>query len=365
MSTPPLTPPPPVSQATLDAQLIAQYTPVFYLHSKEKYWPISANFMLQNSIMKDFNTKEQIASPTNRDLYDKMKKYDFQSKLDGDLVLYMPPYMFRGQTDLSNIPVYAFLRRQDGKTYIHYIAIFAYNGEYEIADFGTAGAHPGDLEQLMVELNDKNELVRVFYGSHGLLDGRWVAAKDVERTTSGNKIVAYVALNGHGLYPHEGVAFRLYGIANDHLDKGFLWEPKAVQIFTRDNPSFDIDTMGWTVWNGRLGADGLDAPSTAGLTGLPDKNWFRQLISLNESEYKPPSIIQNKVFKAAKTFGTFMQFVFIYILVFIVLFIVDKVVDTSKSFSLLEHSITVLLVLFLYYLYYRVGVYFVNKYAPH
>jgi hypothetical protein len=85
------------------------------------------------------------------------------------------------------------------------------------------------------------------------------------------KIVAYSALSGHGLYHKEGVAFRLGGLANDHLDKGTRWEPKVLQFFQPSEKGFDPKTMGWTSLWGRIGGS-VNKGDNSGIMGIPDKN---------------------------------------------------------------------------------------------
>ncbi len=315
--------------------LVTKFTPIIYLHPDEKYYPVDVDWLLKNSELVDFNDNTRIKSPSQRDLYSIASKYGFGPRKDGDVVLGFDPLVYRGQSPLSDVPIYALVREMNDKVYINYIIVFAYNGTYNIAGIAELGEHPGDIEHITVEATRDGKLLRVFFSAHGTKDGRWVNAEDVE--FENEKIVAYNAVNGHGLYPHEGTAFRFGGAANDILIKGERWEPIAKQIYFRDNPKFNIDTMGWTVYNSRFGGS-LDKPNTEGITGLPDKGWIINIDNPDSTFYNPPHILVGTLDKSYSITSYIIKILALYLGIYIMMKIVHK---GPLTLTIKEHLIAV------------------------
>jgi hypothetical protein len=347
-----------------NAELVKKFTPVLWLHSDEKYFPCSIEWMLANSTLKDFNTNTVISPVTHRDLFNIAQKYDFKRRADGDVVLHYPPDTFRGESPLSRVPCYALVREQGDFLYVTYLFIFIYNGEYNILGLAEAGGHPGDIEHITVEVRKSDGgLSRVFFSAHGTKDGRWVPASQLEYLNG--KIVCYVALNGHGLYPHEGTVLRLAGVGNDQLDKGFLWEPRALEFFSRSNPSFNPDTMGFFVYNSRLGGS-LKAPNTEGITGLPDKSWIQRINNVDPKFYNPPAIYSPKKSHVAYGGKRIARFALAYVLVFMLLNVVTRMYKGkfTSPFGVKENAMTIVAAIVLYALYENIGYKLINKFAP-
>lgn len=301
--------------------LIRKFTPIIYLHPEEKYYPVDINWLLKSSTLKDFNDNTVIKSPTQRDLYNIAQKYNFQARKDGDVVLSFDPLSYRGQSPVSDVPIYALVREKNDKVYITYIILFAYNGTYNIAGLAEVGEHPGDMEHITVEASKDGTLLRAFFSAHGVKDGRWVKAEEIEKENG--KIVGYNAVNGHGLYPYAGTAFRFGGAANDILIKGEKWEPNVSMIYPKEDPRFNIDTMGWSVYNSRFGGS-LDKPNTDGITGLPDKGWIENIDNPDETFYKPPSILVKKVETTYSIFSYIIRIFALYLGIYILMKIVHK-----------------------------------------
>jgi hypothetical protein len=350
-----------------NADLINRYTPVIWLHKDEKYFPCSVDWLLEHSKLIDFNRGFDIAPPvTQLDLYNIAKQYNFQRAADGEVVLSFTPDLYKGQVPLSKVPCYALVRETADAIYISYIFVFAYNGEYSILGLGVAGMHPGDIEHITVEVNKAtNQLSRVFFSAHGTKDGRWVQAEDVEFMD--NKIVAYCALNGHGMYPHNGTVFRLGGVINDYLGQGTLWQPKAQEFFKVDSPSFDPKTMGFFAYNSRIGGP-ADRPNTEGITGIADKGWIQAIDNPDPSFYSPPRIFSPTVAHVSYIAKRIVGFAIVYYLMYKLLNFVAKYVNKSagnkSTFTLKQHIVTILLAVVLYMLYKKVGLKILQKYAP-
>ena len=346
-------------------QLIKKYSPIVYINSEEKYLPCSIDWMLKYSTLVDFNTNTKVKSPSQKDLYDIAKKYDFQRRGDGDVVLSFETDVYKGQTPLSDVPVYAFSRETEDKIYITYMILLAYNGSYDIAGLAELGEHPGDLESMTIECSKDGKLKRVFFGAHGYKDGRWVDVSLVE--LENDHIVCYMAFSGHGLYYKPGQVFRFGGFANDEVNRGIRWTPNVSTIYYRDDPKFNIDTMGWTTFNSRIGG-GQDKPNTDGIMGLPDKPWFVNGTNPDEAYYNPPPIVSS-----VKTYSAFIEFLklgVIYVTILLVRFIMEKYVFNKYLSSgsikeyILQNIIILVILLILYHLFLKSGNYIILNYIP-
>jgi hypothetical protein len=158
-----------------------------------------------------------------------------------------------------------------------------------------------------------------------------------------------MALNGHGLYPKEGIAFRLGGLANDYLAKGEKWEPKPQLIFLPDNPNFDINTMGWVAFNGRLGGE-LRPGNTDGIAPLLDKGWIRGTDILNESELKPPIIFSPTIGNILINIKNIIEFVIVYFITYKILQLNDQYLFSPKDgkYTWKEHLATIIIFILLF-----------------
>ncbi|PNH10189.1 hypothetical protein TSOC_003106 [Tetrabaena socialis] len=86
-----------------------------------------------------------------------------------------------------------------------------------------------DWEHLTVRIDAASlELQGVWYNAHRNIEGEWCPASRVPRTPCG-RIVGFVAINGHGIYPHCGVIPRLFLLANDRTSRsGPVWSPRRL-----------------------------------------------------------------------------------------------------------------------------------------
>jgi hypothetical protein len=342
--------------------LINKFSPVLYFHSNEKYFPCSIDWLLKYSTLIDFNTNTRIYNPTQQDLYDISKKYDFKRVGEGEVVLSFGEEVYRGQQPLTDVPCYVLYRELNNKLYITYIFVYPFNGSYEIAGLVGVGQHPGDIEHMTVECTKDGTLERVFFGAHGTKDGKWVNVNDVE--FEDGHIVSYVAYSGHGLYNKSGEVFRFGGFANDHLEKGIRWQPKSSIIYNKDDPKFNVATMGWTAFNCRFGG-ASDKPNTDGIMGLPDKPWFVNGDNVDASFYAPPRIITEKYVGKYKFITDFLILSIIYTVILSVKYLSQTFIfDKYTTNFFLKHLIVILIILILYYSYSKLGKSLLLKLIP-
>lgn len=342
--------------------IINKYSPVIYFHPDERYFPISADFLLKNSTVKDFTDNQTIIHPTNRELYNISQKHNFKY-LEG-LILSFDEYIYKGEIPITKIPIYAIKRTINNLIYITYIVMFAFNGDYNILNIKKAGSHPGDLEHITLELDQNENLKRVYFSAHGNLDGRTVNASDIEYENG--KIVAYCALNGHGFYPKSGFAFRIGGLANDYLAKGLRWTPTVSEIFSRTSPFFNIDTMGWTIYNGRIGGT-LDKVNTEGVSGLIGKVWYgeegQDIDVFDPSKLSTPILFSEKTGNKLIILKDIIFFISVYLLSYLVLTINEKILKDKKYSYISIQMITITVLLLLYYIYRKIAYYTISKFG--
>ena len=227
------------------------------------------------------------------------------------------------------------------------------------------------MEHLTVELSSSGDLLRVFYGAHGTKDGRWIKASNVpmETVNGAKKIVAYIALNGHGLYPSDGTVFRFGGMANDITEKAIQWIPKPIVILNKEDPNFNIDTMGWSVYNSRIGGNSTQ-PNTEGITGLPDKSWMHPIDNLIDTFYSPPPLFNKTVSTINNTLSKIGGFIIIYIIIIYLmpkltrLFTKDKIKNQCHSLSIVQHIFIIILSILFYILFRKGGNTLINKFVP-
>lgn len=280
--------------------LLDKWAPRLYFHPDEKYFPASMEWIVANGKIMEMNASGNyqvaVERPTNNDMFAYGQKYGFSTFSD-KVYLEIPSSIYSGQfpkemLEQGAVSTYSYIRKglNNDTLRLTYIFTFPYNGEYPILWLQDAGQHDYDLEHITVEINRvTGDLIRVYYGSHGPADGLWAMADQVPRDVDG-KIIGYIALDGHGVYPKVGGAFRLYGLSNDITGKGQVWNPRVQMIFPKDDPRFNINTMGWTVFPGRIGLHGT--------TSLSDKSWYQ---TADPETTKPPrfiSTLQLNLFRA-------------------------------------------------------------------
>lgn len=341
-------------------ELLQKYSPIIYFHSAEKYFPASADFLIKNSTLKNFKDNTVIESPTNRQLYQFAKDMSFNIVGDGSIVLGFTTDIHKGEVPLKNIPIYGVYRKVDNVDYLTYAFLLPYNGEYNILNLENAGHHPGDLETYTVKLKPDGSIDQVFYASHGNLDGLVLDTKDVPMENG--KLVMFSALNGHGLFPYEGTVFRMGGLANDYLEKGFRWEPKVSELFPKSSPLFNPDTMGWSVYNGRLGGQ-LDKPNTDGIMNLIDKPWWgkeaEEVITFDKTKLLMPRVVPPA---KAKKIILLKDLLLIALITLLIVFVHRYV--NKKFIGWKSHVVTILVIIFFYYFYQTVARKVIQKLAP-
>ncbi|KAL3155815.1 hypothetical protein ABBQ32_012827 [Trebouxia sp. C0010 RCD-2024] len=224
-------------------QVIAQYTPVLYLHEEERYLPCSVDWYIKRSQLWLEEPVEH-GAPRRTLLLDS-GQVDAGKLLEvqqhhphHQLRLEIEPLARPGmpQSELDEVPLYVVVKEVLNKeacveaVEINYLTFYAFNGPYTIGVFPLAfeaGAHDGDWEHFTVRLDaNAANMVGCYFHAHRPQDGQWLPADAMPKTESGQPI-AYVAKGAHGLYTSPGVHRRAWCAVNDHCgDKGPVWRCK-------------------------------------------------------------------------------------------------------------------------------------------
>jgi hypothetical protein len=145
-------------------------------------------------------------------------------------------------------------RLTDTTSQIDFWYFFGYNPGYcpGCSPEGFFGAHQADWENITMIVSHpvdnirRHQIEKVFFSSHGVLDGYWKRAEDCEFETFNNRrrLVVYSALNSHGFYHQPGVWFRMGCVANDYTGRGMpiLGVPKYESPWLR----YDFDWGNWS-----------------------------------------------------------------------------------------------------------------------
>ena len=136
----------------------------------------------------------------------------------------------------TTVPVYLVTFTQNGKLYLQYLFLYAYNVPYDVKNLlsiftdqkkalDIANMHEMDLEHMTLEFDPTTKkLLRLYYGSHGGTEGFWLTPNNPDIQWNGHHPIAYVARGGHGIYPKKGTYVRVLGMANDETGEGMHWD---------------------------------------------------------------------------------------------------------------------------------------------
>lgn len=305
-------------------QVIAQYTPVLYLHPDERYLPCSVDWYFERSQLW---REEPVANETSRRTLLLSKGQVNAAQLleiqqhhpHHQLHIEIEPLARHGmqRSELDDVPLYVVVKEVLSKeahveaVEINYLTFYAFNGPYTIGvpPFAfEAGAHDGDWEHFTVRLDaEAAHMVGCYYHAHRPQDGQWLPADSMPKTATGQPI-AYVANGAHGLYTGPGVHRRAWCAVNDHCsDTGPVWQSRhcilmepVMEVPSRGtnlqevfcsaamappvrNPSVYVDLKGvdWLHFKGNFGSSA--APHAQGFWYFTaehpvSRTWFQRVL---------------------------------------------------------------------------------------
>ncbi|KAL8238994.1 hypothetical protein R6Q59_015561 [Mikania micrantha] len=205
--------------------LIQEYSPRFYFHPKETYFPASTRWYFTNGVQL-YHTGDELnpilVEPTGSNLPQ-------GGSNDGTYWLDLPVDETERERvkkgDLQMCEAYIHVKPMLGATFTD-IAIwlfYPFNGpstaKVGLVDIplGRIGEHIGDWEHVTLRVSNFNgQLYRVYFGQHS--GGTWVEPTSLEFLDASNNFTAYPSLNGHATYPVPGLVLQgndLIGLRND------------------------------------------------------------------------------------------------------------------------------------------------------
>lgn len=258
----------------VQSQIILDYSPYLYLHSKEKSFPISAvDYIKETRVLEEGKTI--IENPTFSDLYDLRKngknglKIQFKSPDSQDRLAGTPEtavvYSKVADRPLAVDPSG---KLPDAKTTgiytLIYFFLFSHTEAYNCCVIGfplTKWAHKADLKFMAVQVHIADEKVvpkKVFFGAHGTKAGVWKDYSQVEKY--GSHPIGYVAKGDHSIYFDSRPHPRIYFVAWDLCQKAMLSIPRVERVYDETDAEFLPELHGWTYFPGNMNEDGIVAP---------------------------------------------------------------------------------------------------------
>lgn len=154
-------------------------------------------------------------------------------------------------------PVYKIRRRLRGFgrdwDAVFVVLFFEQNPGYKPFPWSSpVGAHPKDVERLVVLLDGDGFPDRVYFGAHGRGQGQWRAWSECD--TAGGLLTAYVSPQSHALSHKTGTHVRILGFANDTFRK----DGRSCTAFVES--MVDASAQKWSVGPEQL-APGVNSPA--------------------------------------------------------------------------------------------------------
>ncbi len=195
---------PPAPDAPTKFNLMHAYAPHVILAESERYFPSSVDWAMQPDRLIRFKnvdgkfwlkTAQNLTSPSQPDVP-----------------------VFSGESDLNQVPVYAFWVQKENFFDITYFMYYPYNRGKEVA--GTVwGNHVSDWEHVTVRLNLSLTPICIYMSQHS--GGQTQYWPDVSKAYETHATV-FSAWGSHGLYPDAGDHNYSVGL-NDVTSNGTDW----------------------------------------------------------------------------------------------------------------------------------------------
>ncbi|KAL8159597.1 hypothetical protein V2J09_001134 [Rumex salicifolius] len=212
--------------------LAKAYFPYIYLHPNEEYHPSTVNWFFSNGALLYKKGDESnpipiqtngsnlpldgandgsywLDLPINDKEKERVKKGDLRTAVG---YIHIKPMLGATFTDISIWVFYPFNGAARAKV-----------GSIKAIGLGKIGEHVGDWEHMTLRISNFNgELRSVYFSEHS--KGSWVDSPDV-KFQNGNRVVGYVSLHGHAMYPKEGLVMQggeNVGIRDDTAEGGLV-----------------------------------------------------------------------------------------------------------------------------------------------
>ena len=213
-------------------ELSEKFLPIFYFHKDEKYFPISIDEYLNETVLVNQNN-ETIEKNVTTDM---MKNTHPQNNLR---------LINTGRnTKPENITIYSNVIEHQDCYYITYYLLFFNNIGYKIGFFKGVGEHLYDLEHLTLRVDKNLMLQDVFISAHS--DGELRKPKDLKWVD--DRFIIYVAKNSHALSNRTGTIYRVWFLANDKCSKDIKFLKQDCKLIGKK------DT--WVYFKGKMSQEG-------------------------------------------------------------------------------------------------------------
>lgn len=104
------------------------------------------------------------------------------------------------------------------KKYLYYFLSYYKDGGKSVLCFDI-DSHPNDIEAIVIELDEKNEIIGICYRPHSRKENFWIRDKeDLKKIFANNKTKVYISNGKHAMYPIPNV-YRYLCFANDICKK--------------------------------------------------------------------------------------------------------------------------------------------------
>jgi hypothetical protein len=234
-----------MTQSVHDITLAQRFKPLLHLHPEDAYRPCNVEYYLANSALYYGDKRmSEVGEVDTENILSKTSSYPESSQLS-----------FKPNADcwegfsksVNDAPYYSVVTDCEHYWSIQYYFVYAYNGAYSLYNIPglDVGEHFGDMEHMTIHVDKQTQkVIDVYFAAHTDNDGLWVQKENMDMF--GDRVIAYVAYHGHGLYPKPGVWYRYYGAANDYTEVGGpVWDPKQVVLIDEKTP--------WNRFKGHLG----------------------------------------------------------------------------------------------------------------
>ena len=254
-----------LSLATM-VNLVNKYHPVFWFHSKEKYFPVnpkdyielSSLVYINETLIKypnlkcnnltDSNVNPLLGKPYKRNFNFKLKMekgYIFEkgnkNYILGKNISYpykrpVPIFVYISEVSSNFIPEKDIYNSKFGKTtYIDLIFYIHYSHN------GTLDFHNYDIEFITIRINKKTKKIyKIYLSQHG--EGEWISYSDISYYKKTHPII-YSAYESHAMYSKKGKFVRIYNFGTDFTDNGYFWVPFNLVILPKNMKELSKDVL--------------------------------------------------------------------------------------------------------------------------
>lgn len=297
-----------------EEMLIQKYVPSYYFHPDEKYFADTVDAYLARSRMRfhyrglsddqilnqgevgqdnlalmQHRNKDWLGNYTDEIIFSNQKRDVYYS---GGYFLEIPDddeekeAVYRGdpEGDRTRIYAHSFLNTA-GKISIQYWVFLPYNEAPSVG--GVKLNHEGDWEHITVELDERDEIERVYFASHNnegkyytknelkFSDGEDVLSAPYSEEEGITHVMVYLALGTHASFPTSGTQYRGWYLPNDYTGEGRLMHGKT-RVLNVGETEVPLNEQYFIQYGGLWGEIGATVISTGPKTPSFQDSWKKE-----------------------------------------------------------------------------------------